>query len=105
MVRSLRLLKSELRDSHVSLRCDERFTGYGANKAACLFEMYLSGVSFYVLSDHFLIHQSHAYEEEARRTEVSIPPLFLIVTNILAKKRKYNRRLHSDFKEEACLRS
>ncbi|KAH9956535.1 glycosyl-transferase for dystroglycan-domain-containing protein [Russula dissimulans] len=67
--------------------CDERFTGYGANKAACLFEMYLSGVSFYVLSDHFLIHQSHAYEEEARRSE-----------------RKYNRRIHSDFKEETCLR-
>ena len=51
-------------------RCDERFTGYGANKAACLFEAYLSGVSFYVLADHFLIHQSHAYEEEARREEV-----------------------------------
>ncbi|KAI0002188.1 glycosyl-transferase for dystroglycan-domain-containing protein [Russula compacta] len=67
--------------------CDERFTGYGGNKAACLFEMYLSGVSFYVLSDHFLIHQSHVYEEEARRSE-----------------RKYNRRIHSDFKEETCLR-
>ncbi|THH33298.1 hypothetical protein EUX98_g918 [Antrodiella citrinella] len=67
--------------------CDERFTGYGANKAACLFEMYLSGVSFYVLSDHFLIHQNHKYEEEARREE-----------------RKYNRKLYTDFKEEACLR-
>ena len=52
-------------------RCDERFTGYGGNKAACLFEMYLSGISFYVLSDHFLVHQSHAYEEEARKSEVS----------------------------------
>lgn len=51
-------------------RCDERFTGYGANKAACLFELYLSGVNFYVMSDHFLIHQSHKYEEEARREEV-----------------------------------
>lgn len=51
--------------------CDERFTGYGGNKAACLFEMYLSGISFYVLSDHFLVHQSHVYEEEARRSEVS----------------------------------
>jgi hypothetical protein len=50
--------------------CDERFAGYGGNKAACLFEMYLSGVSFYVLADHFLIHQSHKYEEEARREEV-----------------------------------
>ncbi|KAJ3540167.1 hypothetical protein NM688_g6262 [Phlebia brevispora] len=67
--------------------CDERFTGYGGNKAACLFEMYLSGVSFYVMSDHFLIHQSHKYEEEVRREE-----------------RKYNRKLYADFKEEACLR-
>ena len=57
-------------------RCDERFAGYGGNKAACLFEMYLSGVSFYVLSDHFLIHQSHTYEEEARREEVC-PSSFL----------------------------
>ncbi|KAH9036134.1 glycosyl-transferase for dystroglycan-domain-containing protein [Lactarius pseudohatsudake] len=67
--------------------CDERFTGYGGNKAACLFEMYLSGVSFYVLSDHFLIHQSHTYEEEARKNE-----------------RRYNRKIHSDFREETCLR-
>jgi hypothetical protein len=50
--------------------CDERFVGYGGNKAACLFEMYLSGISFYVLSDHFMIHQSHLYEENARKTEV-----------------------------------
>lgn len=57
-------------DSSSWCRCDERFNGYGGNKAACLFEMYLSGVSFYVLSDHFLIHQSHPYEEEARRSEV-----------------------------------
>ncbi|TBU34839.1 glycosyl-transferase for dystroglycan-domain-containing protein [Dichomitus squalens] len=71
---------------HVSW-CDERFAGYGGNKAACLFEMYLSGVSYYVLSDHFLIHQSHKYEEEARREE-----------------RKSNRKLYADFKEESCLR-
>jgi hypothetical protein len=58
-------------------RCDERFTGYGGNKAACLFEMYLSGISFYVLSDHFLVHQSHVYEEEARRSEVSTHRLTL----------------------------
>ncbi|KAJ7668542.1 glycosyltransferase family 49 protein [Mycena polygramma] len=68
--------------------CDERFVGYGGNKAACLFEMYLSGISYYVLADHFLIHQNHLYEETARRTE-----------------RKYNRKIYSDFKEEACLRS
>ncbi|KAG9220625.1 hypothetical protein CCMSSC00406_0003724 [Pleurotus cornucopiae] len=67
--------------------CDERFIGYGANKAACLFEMYISGVSFYVLSDHFIIHQNHDYEETARKNE-----------------RRYNRKIYADFKEEACLR-
>ncbi|KAL0955971.1 hypothetical protein HGRIS_002153 [Hohenbuehelia grisea] len=67
--------------------CDERFVGYGGNKAACLFEMYLSGVSFYVLADHFIIHQNHLYEETARKNE-----------------RKYNRKIYSDFKEETCLR-
>lgn len=53
-------------------RCDERFVGYGANKAACLFEMYLSGVSFYVLPEDFLVHQSHTYAEETRKNEVQI---------------------------------
>ncbi|KAJ7647643.1 glycosyl-transferase for dystroglycan-domain-containing protein [Roridomyces roridus] len=67
--------------------CDERFVGYGGNKAACLFEMYLSGISYYVLSDHFLVHQNHLYEETARRIE-----------------RKYNRKLYAEFKEEACFR-
>ena len=51
-------------------RCDERFVGYGGNKAACLFEMYLSGVSYHVLADHFIIHQNHLYEEAVRKTEV-----------------------------------
>ncbi|KAG1860813.1 glycosyltransferase family 49 protein [Suillus subluteus] len=60
--------------------CDERF-------AACLYEMYLSGISFYVLADHFLVHQSHPYEEEARKLE-----------------RKSNRKIYQDFKEEVCLR-
>ena len=54
-------------------RCEERFVGYGGNKAACLFEMYLSGVTYYVMADHFLIHQNHLYEETARRSEVSEP--------------------------------
>lgn len=70
-----------------SLRCDERFIGYGGNKAACLFELYLSGVSFYVLPDDFLIHQSHAYAEKARKHE-----------------RRYNRKLYTDFREELCFR-
>jgi len=67
--------------------CDERFVGYGGNKAACLFEMYLSGISYYVLADHFIIHQNHLYEETARRNE-----------------RKFNRKVYTDFKEEACIR-
>ncbi|GAA5923175.1 glycosyltransferase family 49 protein [Sporobolomyces koalae] len=67
--------------------CDERFIGYGGNKAACLFELYLSGVSFYILPDDFLIHQSHAYAEKARKHE-----------------RKYNRKLYTDFREELCFR-
>ncbi|TFK74028.1 hypothetical protein BDN72DRAFT_121330 [Pluteus cervinus] len=67
--------------------CDERFIGYGGNKAACLFEMYLSGVSFYVLADHFIVHQNHLYEEQARKHE-----------------RAYNRKVWIEFQEETCLR-
>jgi hypothetical protein len=67
--------------------CDERFIGYGGNKAACLYEMYLSGINFYVLSDDFLIHQSHEYDEKARKLE-----------------RRYNRRIYADFREEVCLK-
>ena len=51
--------------------CDERFRGYGGNKAACLFEMYLSGVEFWVLSDDFIVHRSHAYKERIRAQEVN----------------------------------
>lgn len=69
------------------VRCDERFVGYGGNKAACLFEMYLSGISFYVLSDHFIIHQNHLYEERARKDE-----------------RRFNKKIYAEFKEETCLR-
>jgi hypothetical protein len=32
--------------------------------------MYLAGVSYYVLADHFIIHQNHLYEEPARKHEV-----------------------------------
>ncbi|TDL20022.1 hypothetical protein BD410DRAFT_684555, partial [Rickenella mellea] len=67
--------------------CDERFVGYGGNKAACLFEMYLAGVSFFIMSDDFLIHQSHSYEEEARKLE-----------------RRHNRKIYADFREEMCLK-
>ncbi|KAB5592779.1 hypothetical protein CTheo_3763 [Ceratobasidium theobromae] len=66
--------------------CDERFVGYGGNKAACLFSIYLSGIDFYVLPDDFLIHQSHAYAEETRKNE-----------------RKYNKQVYDNFRKELCL--
>jgi glycosyltransferase-like protein LARGE len=56
--------------SCAAIRCAERFVGYGANKAACLFEFHISGVTFYVLSDDFVIHQSHSYAEHVRKSEV-----------------------------------
>ncbi|ORX60297.1 hypothetical protein DM01DRAFT_1281614 [Hesseltinella vesiculosa] len=67
--------------------CDERFIGYGANKAACLYEIYLAGIDYWVLPDDFLIHQTHHYPEETR-----------------AKERKYNKKLYDYYREEACLR-
>ncbi|KAK3819002.1 MAG: glycosyl-transferase for dystroglycan-domain-containing protein [Benniella sp.] len=67
--------------------CDERFVGYGANKAACLFEMYISGIEFFVLPHDFIIHQSHLYKEEARKQE-----------------RSYNNKLYRSFREEVCFR-
>ena len=94
-----------LRNRH--LRCDERFVGYGGNKAACIFEMHLSGVDFYVLSEHFIVHQNHMYEEMTRKLEVgrkySLPAA---ERNLYLRflKRKHNRKLYTDFKEETCLR-
>ncbi|CAO3644971.1 unnamed protein product [Cunninghamella blakesleeana] len=67
--------------------CDERFIGYGANKAACLYEIYLAGIDYWVLPDDFLIHQTHHYPEDTR-----------------AKERKYNKKLYDYYREEACLR-
>ncbi|KAG9285400.1 hypothetical protein G9A89_010875 [Geosiphon pyriformis] len=67
--------------------CDERFIGYGANKAACLFEIYISGVDYWVLPDDYLIHQTHKYPESARKYE-----------------RKYNKKLYDQFREEICFR-
>ena len=68
-------------------RCDERFVGYGSNKAACLYEIFLSGAEFWVLPNDFLIHQRHPYPENDRRVE-----------------RKYNKRLYDSYREEACFR-
>lgn len=54
----------------VGVRCDERFAGYGGNKAACVYEHWLAGGGLWVLADHWVVHQSHAYRESARRVEV-----------------------------------
>lgn len=51
--------------------CDERFIGYGANKAACLYEIFISGVDYWVLPNDFLIHQSHKYANHDRTREVN----------------------------------
>lgn len=67
--------------------CDERFVGYGANKAACLFEIFLAGIDYWVLPDDFLIHQTHHYPEDTR-----------------AKERTYNKKLYDYYREETCLR-
>ncbi|KAF9437552.1 hypothetical protein BGZ76_000260 [Entomortierella beljakovae] len=67
--------------------CDERFVGYGANKAACLYEIYISGIDYYVLPRDFLIHQSHAYPESKR-----------------SGGRKLNAELYTAFRDELCYR-
>jgi len=54
---------------------------------ACLFEIYISGIDYWVLPQDFVIHQSHPYKEETRKQE-----------------RKYNRKLYQNFQEEACFR-
>ncbi|KAJ3227573.1 hypothetical protein HK099_001422 [Clydaea vesicula] len=48
---------------------DERFTGYGNNKAAWWYEIYLSGLEFHVLPEDFVIHLDHSYNEKARKEE------------------------------------
>ncbi|KAG1451995.1 hypothetical protein G6F56_007934 [Rhizopus delemar] len=67
--------------------CDERFIGYGANKAACLYEIFVSGVDFWVLPNDFLIHQSHKYANHDRTRE-----------------RVHNKELYANFRTEVCLR-
>ena len=96
---SLSIFSAELLD-----RCDQRFIGYGGNKAACLFEMHISGVSFYVLSDHFIIHQSHTYAEEARKYEVSRADISLVHKILITPQRRFNNKVYTDFREETCLR-
>ncbi|KAF9576072.1 hypothetical protein EC968_000139 [Mortierella alpina] len=65
--------------------CDERFVGYGANKAACLFEIYISGVDFWVMPQDFLIHQYHDYPTTNRKNG-----------------RILNKQLFVSFQQEIC---
>ncbi|KAF9169460.1 hypothetical protein BGX21_011348 [Mortierella sp. AD011] len=65
--------------------CDERFVGYGANKAACLFEIYISGVDFWVMPHDFLIHQYHDYPTTNRKNG-----------------RILNKQLFIQFQQEIC---
>ncbi|KZS88238.1 hypothetical protein SISNIDRAFT_446050 [Sistotremastrum niveocremeum HHB9708] len=68
--------------------CDERFVGYGGNKAACLYGMYVEGgVEFWVMGDDFLIHRAHGYEEKVR-----------------TKERKINQKVYMNYRSELCLR-
>lgn len=60
----------------LSYSCDERFSGYGVNKQACIFELFLSGVSLYVLPQDFIIHTTHnaSIDLELRTSEVRARP-------------------------------
>ncbi|ORY06743.1 hypothetical protein K493DRAFT_203036 [Basidiobolus meristosporus CBS 931.73] len=67
--------------------CNERFIGYGGNKAACLYEIYLSGIDYWVLPNDYIIHQNHEYLENTRKIE-----------------RKLNKKIYDNFRDEACFR-
>lgn len=43
----------------ISMVCDERFRGYGYDRAACISEMYLRDMDFYVLPDAYMMHVDH----------------------------------------------
>ena len=53
-------------------RCEERFMGYGHNKIACAWSLYLHGIDFWVLPEDFMIHQDHAYVEKEKAFDVSL---------------------------------
>ena len=70
--------------------------GYGGNKAARLFEMYMTGILFYILSDHFIITTSTRGRHDPTVSMRLTSDLFVL-------QRKYNRKIY-DSKDEACLR-
>jgi glycosyltransferase-like protein LARGE len=53
-------------------RCDEHFVGYGKNKIACVFALYLSGLELWVLPQDFMIHQDHPYPDSEKTFDVSL---------------------------------
>jgi hypothetical protein len=65
--------------------CDERFIGYGANKAACFYDAHLMNYKFIVLPNDFVVHVDHAYSIER------------------GIERKVNRRFYEVFRDERCL--
>ncbi|KAJ3221506.1 hypothetical protein HK099_003451 [Clydaea vesicula] len=56
---------------------DERFTGYGGNKAAWWYEIYLSGLEFWVLPYDFVIHIYHGYPEVRDNERIKNTPIIL----------------------------
>ncbi|KAF9979224.1 hypothetical protein BGZ73_004110 [Actinomortierella ambigua] len=66
------------------LWCPERF---GNNQAACLFELYLSGVDFWMLPEDFTINVGTRQEVEMSEREKTI-----------------TSRLYQKFQEESCLK-
>ncbi len=48
---------------------NELFIGYGYNKASHLLEVFLSGLRFVVLNEHFLIHSPHPFTDDSTLSE------------------------------------
>ncbi|ORY02317.1 hypothetical protein K493DRAFT_323323 [Basidiobolus meristosporus CBS 931.73] len=57
---------------------NERFLGYGGNKAACPYEIYLSGIEHWVLPNDFIVHQNHDYLESTRKVERKLNKIYEI---------------------------
>jgi len=67
--------------------CDERFLGYGSNKAACFYDAHLNDYEFVVAPNDFVMHVHHEYVIER------------------GIERKVNRRLYEVFRDERCLQA
>lgn len=47
--------------------CEERFMGFGYDRAACVGEMYLRGMELHVLVDAYVVHEAHFRVEISKR--------------------------------------